>query len=264
MHKQFCWDSFHRSYLPPRLMLPGLLPTSHRDSRCRDYFLPPTATPVLPGLPPYTPRLSPSAGPRHRQFYEMVYTRRSSKAHRSKTLKITSPANSTSPEGTSLTTPTDVFASRLIDIYVHCSFKPVLDTTALGRLLRPLKKGELRSLISENPFCHHDFTQLDDRVVQRATLAIDKTTDDREIEQVKAKVKLPEEPNILSGCRTLTKRILAPAESRMKISAIRQTQWFIRGNSPSREDSLPLLTKEVFRAEVSKLQPDEGNNTDKE
>nr|CAD7430510.1 unnamed protein product [Timema monikensis] len=34
---------------------PFTVPTSHRDSRCRDYFLPPTATPVLPGLPSFTP-----------------------------------------------------------------------------------------------------------------------------------------------------------------------------------------------------------------
>nr|CAD7265490.1 unnamed protein product [Timema shepardi] len=39
------------SYLPPQLPFPGLLPTSHRDSRCRDSVLPPTATPMLPGLP---------------------------------------------------------------------------------------------------------------------------------------------------------------------------------------------------------------------
>nr|CAD7395850.1 unnamed protein product [Timema poppensis] len=52
------------SYLPPRLMLPGLYPTSHHDSCCRDSILPPTVTYVagtlsyllarltLPGLYP--------------------------------------------------------------------------------------------------------------------------------------------------------------------------------------------------------------------
>nr|CAD7204077.1 unnamed protein product [Timema douglasi] len=45
---------------------PFIVPTSHRDSCCRDYFLSPTVTHVLPGLPPYTPQLSPSAGNRHR------------------------------------------------------------------------------------------------------------------------------------------------------------------------------------------------------
>nr|CAD7425115.1 unnamed protein product [Timema monikensis] len=96
---QFCLDSFHRYYLPPRLTLPRLLPTSHRDSRCRDYFLPPTTTPLLPRLPPYTPRLSPSAGLRHWQFHEMVYTLCSGKAHRSKTLKSTSPVKQYSTRG---------------------------------------------------------------------------------------------------------------------------------------------------------------------
>nr|CAD7569337.1 unnamed protein product [Timema californicum] len=66
-----CRDYF--SYLPPRLTLPGLFPTFHRDSRCQDYFLPPTATHMLPGLPPYTSPLSPSAGPRHWQSHEMEY-----------------------------------------------------------------------------------------------------------------------------------------------------------------------------------------------
>nr|CAD7204367.1 unnamed protein product [Timema douglasi] len=46
------------SYLPPRLMLPGLLPTSHRDSRCRDSFLPPTATHVAKTLSYLPPRLT--------------------------------------------------------------------------------------------------------------------------------------------------------------------------------------------------------------
>nr|CAD7398259.1 unnamed protein product [Timema poppensis] len=87
-HPPYCLDrpTVHSNFVGT----PFTVPTSHRDSRCQDYFLPPTATPVLPGLPPYTPRLSPSAGPRHRQFHEMVYTRRSGKAHQSKTLKSTS------------------------------------------------------------------------------------------------------------------------------------------------------------------------------
>nr|CAD7394104.1 unnamed protein product [Timema cristinae] len=63
------------------------------------HFLPPTTTPLLPRLPPYTPRLSPSAGPRHRQFHEMVYTLCSGKAHRSKTLKSTSPVKQYSTRG---------------------------------------------------------------------------------------------------------------------------------------------------------------------
>nr|CAD7256019.1 unnamed protein product [Timema shepardi] len=61
------------SYLPPRLTLPGLLPTAHRDTRVAG-----------------TPSLYPSDS-HHWQFHEMVYTRRSGKAHRSKILKITSP-----------------------------------------------------------------------------------------------------------------------------------------------------------------------------
>nr|CAD7423611.1 unnamed protein product [Timema monikensis] len=39
-------------YLPPRLALPGLYPTSHRDSRCRDSILPPTTTHVAGTISP--------------------------------------------------------------------------------------------------------------------------------------------------------------------------------------------------------------------
>nr|CAD7196617.1 unnamed protein product [Timema douglasi] len=69
-HPPYCLDqpTVHSNFVGT----PFTIPTSHRDSRCRDYFLPPTATPVLPGLPPYTPRLSPLAGPRHWQFHEML------------------------------------------------------------------------------------------------------------------------------------------------------------------------------------------------
>nr|CAD7431187.1 unnamed protein product [Timema monikensis] len=44
------------SYLPPRLTLPGLLPTFHRNTHCQDYFLPPTTTHVAgtPSLYPST------------------------------------------------------------------------------------------------------------------------------------------------------------------------------------------------------------------
>nr|CAD7197838.1 unnamed protein product [Timema douglasi] len=76
---------------------PFTVPTSHRDSRCRDYLLPPTATPVLPGLPPTvhrdtcvagTPALYPSTltiGSSTRWYTPVA------PAKQSKTLKITSP-----------------------------------------------------------------------------------------------------------------------------------------------------------------------------
>nr|CAD7394516.1 unnamed protein product [Timema cristinae] len=56
LKSNFCWDFFHRSYRPPRLTLPGLLPTFHRNTHCQDYFLPPTTTHVAgtPSLYPST------------------------------------------------------------------------------------------------------------------------------------------------------------------------------------------------------------------
>nr|CAD7427753.1 unnamed protein product [Timema monikensis] len=73
-------------YLPPRLALPGLHPTSHCDSRCRDSFL----LPLHPSL---------SDCPCHRRFHGMVYTRHSGKAHQQKTLKKMSPAKQYSTRG---------------------------------------------------------------------------------------------------------------------------------------------------------------------
>nr|CAD7433464.1 unnamed protein product [Timema monikensis] len=133
---QFCLDSlsFHRSYLP-------------HDSCCRDSVLPPTATSVLPGLPPYTFLLFPSACPRHRQFHGTVYTRRSSIAHRRKTLNKTSPVKQYSTQGpvsyyldshtqtsrrphfaptsSSVPTPEDLMKNELgqIHLHIHLAFK---------------------------------------------------------------------------------------------------------------------------------------------
>nr|CAD7435481.1 unnamed protein product [Timema monikensis] len=105
--------------------------------------------------------------------------------------------------------------------------------------------------------------------------------------QVQAKVIFPKEPRVSSACKALTRRILAPARSRLKMTAIRNDVWFTLSSdvtrslssedsldsvaTSSRNDSLeqtsviqPLLTKEVLRAAASKPRPDGGNTTDEE
>nr|CAD7413190.1 unnamed protein product [Timema cristinae] len=108
------------------------------------------------------------------------------------------------------------------------------------------------------------------------------------LKQVQAKVTFPKEPKVSSACRSFITRILAPARSRLNISAIRNDLWLAMTSdvtrSPSSEDSLdsvatssrndsleqsssvirPLLTKEMFRAAARKPRSDGGNTTDEE
>nr|CAD7266009.1 unnamed protein product [Timema shepardi] len=108
------------------------------------------------------------------------------------------------------------------------------------------------------------------------------------LKQVQAKVTFPKEPKVSSACRSFITRILAPARSRLNISAIRNDLWLTMTSdvtrSQSSEDSLdsvttssrndsleqsssvirPLLTKEMFRAAARKPRRDGGNTTDEE
>nr|CAD7438210.1 unnamed protein product [Timema bartmani] len=105
--------------------------------------------------------------------------------------------------------------------------------------------------------------------------------------QVQAEVTFSKEPKVSSACKSLITRILAPARSRLKITAIRNDLWFTltsdvtrslssedsldSGATSSRNDSLeqtsviqPLLTKEGLKTVASKPRPDGGNTTDEE
>nr|CAD7200021.1 unnamed protein product [Timema douglasi] len=118
-------------------------------------------------------------------------------------------------------------------------------------------------------------------------LPFDDTNYNHLLKQVQAKVQFPKEPRVSSACKALIRSILAPARSRLKMTAIRNDVWFTLNSdvtrSPSSEDSLdsvvtssrndsleqtsviqPLLTKEVLRAAASKPRPDGGNTTDEE
>nr|CAD7266216.1 unnamed protein product [Timema shepardi] len=118
-------------------------------------------------------------------------------------------------------------------------------------------------------------------------LPFDDTNYNHLLKQVQAKVQFPKEPRVSSACKALIRSILAPARSRLKMTAIRNDVWFTSNSdvtrslssedsldsvaTSSRNDSLeqtsviqPLLTKEVLRAAASKPRPDGGNTTDEE
>nr|CAD7435430.1 unnamed protein product [Timema monikensis] len=118
-------------------------------------------------------------------------------------------------------------------------------------------------------------------------LPFDDTNYNHLLKQVQANVQFPKKPRVSSACKALIRRILAPARSRLKMTAIRNDVWFTLSSdvtrslssedsldsvaTSSRNDSLeqtsviqPLLTKDVLRAAASKPRPDGGNTTDEE